>query len=74
MIGRNQIESGNFIWTSKDGQFRIESKHYASGRNGHFNTVVYNLTDTQSGEQSQHDTLSDARFEADLHVDPNWDG
>ena len=61
-------------YTSKCGRYRIEKRMYASGRNGHFNTVVYKTyvvgTVVAIGD---NDKLAEAKDEAEYHNDSNWE-
>jgi hypothetical protein len=63
------------IYTSKCGRYQIQKDHMASlsGRNGHFGVVVYRLTILATGAKTEHDTLRDAKDEADMDNDPNWE-
>ena len=63
----------NRVYTSKCGRYRIAKKHYASGRNGYFNTVVYKLIIVATDDPSNHDSLRDAKDEAEMNNDPNWE-
>ena len=61
------------VYTSKCGRYRIEKKHYASARNGHFANVAYKTTILASGLFSVTDSLRDAKDEAEYDNDPNWE-
>jgi hypothetical protein len=61
-------------YTSKCGRYRIEKKQYASGRNGHFNTVAYKTYRVgQAVAIGENDTLVQAKDEAEYHHDRNWE-
>lgn len=74
MIGKDkQTPSNDLVWMSKCGKYKIETKQWAGSRNGTW-VRGYRLTVLETSKVTDHDTLGDARYEADLCVDPNWEG
>lgn len=74
LIGKNKIESDDLIYRSKCGRFEIIKRHYASGRNGHFNLVRYEFKNIATGKVIREiESLLAAKTYANWVIDPNWD-
>lgn len=70
-IGKsNMVVHGEYIYRSKCGRFEIRKRFYQLP----CSSVAYVLTEVESGRRiDQCDTLADAKYVADLELDPNFD-
>jgi hypothetical protein len=61
-------------YTSKCGRYQIVKRHFASYRNGCFNNVGYVFSTTANpSKTSICETLRDAKDEAEMANDENWE-
>jgi hypothetical protein len=67
-------EGTKLVYRSKCGRYTITRRYFASYRNGCFNNVGYVYATTANPQKTQIcDSLRDAKDEAEMANDPNWE-